>query len=156
MVPTYFTTHFITMQPKFLFTLVAGVSFVLFSCKKDEKSKSDLLVDGGCWKHTKSEFFDSSSSTWENSPIDSCDLDDCLTLNVGGTITLDEGAFKCDPTDPQTSSGTWSLSTDETTLTLVDNAFPIPVASKIIELSADKMILETEFLGEKSRDTFQN
>lgn len=129
---------------------------VLFSCKKDEKSKSDLLIDGGCWKHTKSEAYNTDNSTWENVIIDACDNDDCLTFNSGGTLTFDEGAIKCDPTDPQTSSGSWTLSSDETTLTLVDNAFPIQLPSKIIELTADKMVIEIEFLGEKSRDTFQN
>jgi hypothetical protein len=45
-----------------------------------------------------------------------CVKDDFMTFNENGTVVDDEGATKCEPTDPQTESGTWEFLTDETQL----------------------------------------
>jgi hypothetical protein len=50
--------------------------------------------------------------------FEDCEIDDCTKYNIDGTGIYDEGPTKCDSTYPQTSSISWSFtSNDETTLT---------------------------------------
>lgn len=49
---------------------------------------------------------------------DNCSKDDLITWNTDGTITNDQGADNCEPSDPQTTTGgSWTLSTDNKILT---------------------------------------
>lgn len=48
--------------------------------------------------------------------IDSCELDNIRRFSTNNTYTEDEGATKCDPADPQTTSGIWSWAASETQL----------------------------------------
>lgn len=57
------------------------------------------------------------------STLDACEKDDLLKFNSDGTVTADEGALKCDPNDPQSvNDGSWSLSSDNKTLTMTPSA----------------------------------
>lgn len=52
-----------------------------------------------------------------------CDRDDLVRFKEDGSIENDEGATKCDPSDPQTyPGGIWTLSSDGKTLTIVDDS----------------------------------
>ena len=48
-----------------------------------------------------------------------CRADDELIFMSNGQGTADEGASKCDPTDPQTTDFFWSWGAGETTLTII-------------------------------------
>jgi len=51
-----------------------------------------------------------------------CDEDDLIRFKADGSIENDEGPTKCDPEDPQTyPGGSWNLSTDEKTLTIIED-----------------------------------
>lgn len=106
--------------------LTLALVVTLSSCKKDdeEKTATDYLT-GGNWTTTGmiinpgidiggvviTDVFDVL--------IEDCSKDDFVSFNGDGTITEDEGATKCDPDDPQTiTDGTWTLSSDGTTLTV--------------------------------------
>ncbi len=52
--------------------------------------------------------------------IPSCAQDDLMNFNSNGTYTDDEAASKCDPADPQTTTGTWVWNTNETVLTITE------------------------------------
>lgn len=116
------------------------------SCKKDEDSSKDLLT-AHSWKIV--------SSTANGTPLDldECDLDDFVTFHDDGELHFDEGATKCDETDPQETMGTWSISdkTDPETLTLnyEDDGTPVVEEYDITELTNDKMVLtiEVPFFG---------
>src|SRR3954471_11837852 len=54
--------------------------------------------------------------------MENCSKDDLVNFNTNGTYTFDEGATKCDPTDPQTTSGTWLWNTNETILTIKEGS----------------------------------
>jgi hypothetical protein len=57
--------------------------------------------------------------------VGACSLDDYLKFNTNKTVVHDEGATKCDPTDPQTDNGTWSMpSADKLTITLPNSSLP--------------------------------
>jgi len=47
-----------------------------------------------------------------------CSKDDLTKFNTNLTVLYDEGATKCDPSDPQTTNGIWSFNTDETIITV--------------------------------------
>ena len=53
--------------------------------------------------------------------MDACAKDDIQNFKANGTFTVDEGASKCDPADPQTRTGTWVLSTDQKTITTTES-----------------------------------
>lgn len=77
------------------------------------------LLAGGRWR--LSAF---TSTPWSGTPYDEyaalpgCTRDDFLVLNQDGYGTLDEGATKCQPTTPQTTSITWQLREDDAELWL--------------------------------------
>ncbi|MBK8568278.1 MAG: hypothetical protein IPN76_34475 [Saprospiraceae bacterium] len=45
--------------------------------------------------------------------LPACIKDDNTVFKTSGTVNFDEGGSKCNPNDPQTTAGTWALSTDE-------------------------------------------
>lgn len=52
--------------------------------------------------------------------LPSCAKDDIIRFQQNGTVTIDEGPEKCDPNDPQTSTGSWSLTQNNTTLVITE------------------------------------
>ncbi len=133
-------------------TLMLAACALMFvaSCKKDD-SPEDLLAGTGCWKTVKSEYRDAGTTTWTNEPVEPCLADDCTSFK-SGAISFDEGATKCDPTDPQSSTGTYTLSEDGKTLTITQDGFTFPFT--VEELSSKKLVLTVSFLGE-TRTTFE-
>ena len=124
---------------RFLALGALALSLSLGACKKDNDSKSvrDILIEGQ-WDLTAATIdppFDVGGGiTISNLLIDedACDADDLTIFNADGTATGDEGATKCDPSDPQQySNGTWTLNADETVLTISDagEVFVFTVAS---------------------------
>lgn len=139
----------INAKAALLLLLAATMSFT--ACKKDEKTKTELLTSTTCWSPSKSETLDPSTGNWVEDAIDNCSKDDCTTFKSDGTLTFDEGATKCDPTDPQTSSGNWSLSADEKSLILTEAG--ITFSFTIVELNEDRIVLETNVFGFQIRST---
>ena len=136
--------------------LFSVMALVTTACKKDdEKSASDRLTGTSCWQQVKSETQDPTTGTWTDDGVDACDRDDCTNFNSDGTLTFDEGATKCDPADPQTTTGSWVLSNDGNTLTITDNTTMLTIASTVVELTDNRMVLEIEILGFKNRTTFE-
>lgn len=113
--------------------LVAGMAFSGCSDKKDdpapttpapEPTKTELLT-GKNWKLTA--MTSDPAINWGTggamvtdlyAQMSACDKDDISVFNVNNTYTDDEGATKCDPADPQTTSGTWVFNTTQTIITL--------------------------------------
>jgi hypothetical protein len=137
------------------FASVVALSLSLMSCsKKDDPKPSNTtttpttstdtktLLTTGSWIEVKS------TIKKKNSDVDSvsttpepCDADDLITYKSDGTYVSDAGATKCDPTDPQTESGGYTLSADGKTIT--DNEFPIP--QTILEISSTKLVIKFSF-----------
>lgn len=57
-------------------------------------------------------------STDYYSLLSSCFTDNIYRFAQNGSVNIDEGAEKCDPNDPQTLDGTWTLTQNNTVLTL--------------------------------------
>jgi len=142
-----------------LFVLLAVIVGTT-ACKKDEDSASGeaALTAASCWKLSKAEGQAPGTTTWidvTSATFDACFLDNCYKFNSDKTIDINEGATKCDPTDPQEyDGGTWSLSADGKTLTLDENG-DITVGT-VVELSSNKLVLEATDSGVKVRLTWSN
>jgi hypothetical protein len=91
----------------------------LFSCKKDSTTsatKTDLITKSA-WKYQDAGADMDKNGTIDlsiSSQLQDCEKDNTLTLRADGTGTLDEGATKCDPSDPQSSNVNWNFSNNET------------------------------------------
>ena len=70
-------------------------------------------------------------------------MDDYLKFNADKTLVHDAGATKCDPTDPQTENGTWSMPSDALLMMTIPNSGFPQSTFKIKELSATTMSLYT-------------
>jgi hypothetical protein len=140
-----------TINAKAALFLLFAAAISFSACKKDEKSKTEILTSTTCWSPTKQETLDPTTGNWVEDAIENCTKDDCTTFKSDGTLTFDEGATKCDPTDPQTSSGSWSLSADEKSLILTESGTSFSFT--IVEINEDKLVLETNIFGFQIRST---
>jgi hypothetical protein len=104
--------------------LVAIAAFAFASCKEstdDEtpasKTKTELITSGS-W--VTSDVLINGASIWVLA--EACSKDDFMTFKTNGTVITDEGATKCDPADPQTTTANWSFSSDEKKVTIDGDA----------------------------------
>ncbi len=120
---------------KFVTVLFVSMSLVS-SCKKDDttpsKTPSELLKDG-TWKLTN-------ITLAGVSYIETCEKDD--TFVFGETkATRNEGATKCNPSDPQSEELAYTLSADGKKLTLDGEE------ATVKELTASKLVFDATFGG---------
>ena len=110
--------------------LVSASCLVIVSCGKDDDdepsggsggSKTDMLTHGS-WQYTNVQaappwdiYFN-----WDSLPA--CEKDDFVNFSTNGNGTFDEGATKCDPTDPQTSTFKWAWMNSETELQIIEGS----------------------------------
>ena len=115
---------------KYLFIFVIALTITVTSCKKDEatKSKKELLTSNQ-WK------FLSSKTEGAADMISNCEKDDFMIFASNGTYTWNPGTVKCNSHDT-IITGTWTLSTDEKTLTLDGS----DLVWTIVELTDNKLV----------------
>lgn len=108
------------MLPLALFAFVA----ILFSCKKDDPTKTELLT-GKNWKLTAATIdpgllvVGASGAHLTNDYTEAlaeCQKDNFVTFYTDLKLILDESTIKCNTTGPQTFSGSWSWLAGETQL----------------------------------------
>jgi Lipocalin-like domain len=104
--------------------LLGLLAINLLSCKDDDaKPDKTKVLTGGNWKLTaltSDPAFDWFGTQVTNiyAQLPACVKDDLTVFKSSGTVNFDEGPSKCDPNDPQTTSGTWAFNTDETILSV--------------------------------------
>jgi len=104
----------------------------LSSCHKDNPQPSKMdLISAKTWKLTGATI----SGTDVFSSFDNCVKDNLITFAKNGTYTEDEGATKCNQSDPQTTVAQWSFQKSETE---IDVSYPDNTVEKltIVSLSA--------------------
>lgn len=102
-----------------------GTLAALGACKKDSDttpastaSRTDLLT-AKAWQISNVALTVNGISLPSSQFITACQLDNSFKFNTDKTLVVDEGATKCNATDPQTTSGTWAFSnTDQTKITI--------------------------------------
>lgn len=126
-----------------LCSLLLALVFVGTSCKKDEEKTSKDYLVAHSWKLISVKISGVSTT------LDECDKDDIATFHKDKTLHFDEGATKCDPTDPQETTGKWSISASTTpeTLTLTYDDGSQKEEYKITEIGDLKMVLTIDASG---------
>jgi hypothetical protein len=146
------------MSVRYALLPVLSISLLLAACGEDKNpagpaagdTKSRLIA--AKWKqtaHTVSPAVDLDGDgvmvTDLQAAMGPCIADDVTAFKADGTWTLDEGAVKCDPSDPQTESGTWTLSADQKTFTMTnpdpDLAFTLTLT--VVEATATTLKFST-------------
>lgn len=89
------------------------VATVFTACKKDDPAPTPAQLIVGKWKVVT--FTVTSGSVTVAAPA--CEMDNITEFTAGGSI-IDTENTKCDPSDPATSTQTYSLSTDGKILTV--------------------------------------
>jgi hypothetical protein len=90
----------------------------LTACKKknDAKSKTELLTSSA-WLVSKSEEKLNNNPYVDDFPNwASCEKDNKIIFATNNVVTFDEGATKCDVSDPQTETGSWAFTENDTKL----------------------------------------
>ena len=96
-------------------------------CKKgDSKSRTELLAQAS-WKYADAGL-DANRDGTIDSPVppgflQDCDLDNTITFNTNGTGVVDEGASKCDPSNPQSEPFSWTFKNNEQVITFSNISF---------------------------------
>ena len=126
----------------------------LNACKKDDAkpaSKADLLTSG-TWRLTAAVTDmdgDGTFETDEYAALGTCFTDNIWTFNSNNSIAVDEGATKCDPSDPQVQTGSWQLTNNQTNLSFEGETYVIQ------QLDANTLILSQSFgTSSSSKVTF--
>jgi hypothetical protein len=68
-----------------------------------------------------------------------CIHDDIHTFKADSKWSVDEGASKCDPEDPQIEQGSWSMNATQTELTLQSELDQSPTVFKIASASSSQL-----------------
>ena len=151
---------------KLLFMIAISLTVVFSACKKDKeddaKTKTELLTASN-WKMTASTVnpempvYDDDgniigTSGDEFAQMEPCFKDDFTKFNTDFTVNFDEGPTKCDDSDPQTVSGTWTFKSNETMLTVTQDGFTQDV--NILELTSTTLKLQYSDSWESETYTF--
>ncbi len=107
------------MQKQFLFlpSLLLFIVIGFSNCKKSSdpvvtpKTKTELIT-ASSWKFDNARVGGSDVSAF----IQACQKDNILLFVAAGTGTVDEGALKCNSSDPQTNPFAWNFASSETVL----------------------------------------
>lgn len=119
--------------------LLLGIAATLGACKKSDDSPSTSrteLLTAKSWR------LSTVSATVGGFPVPSslflqdCTKDDFYKFNTDKTLVQDAGTVKCNTSDPQTLTGTWSLNGDQSKLTIAVPNSPLNGEADIRELSA--------------------
>ncbi len=102
-----------------------AILFVALSCTKKsdpELSNTDKLC-GKAWKIVTATITPALNGTTDYlAGFDACQKDNLITYNTNNTWVSEEGATKCDPSDPQqVVKGTWSWNSNETAIISKDD-----------------------------------
>lgn len=123
-----------------LLSIANSICLTIQSCKKNDKPPNPLV---GAWKMTA--YIHDGMDVY-GTQILPCYIDNIITFQTDLKIIGDEGATKCDSSDPQTITGTYSLNTDNTQLTIVYNGSS--GVNQITTLNSTTLILEQASNGD--------
>lgn len=130
------------MQKKLLLAILI-LPFIFSGCKKDsDPSKTELLTNRN-WVLTALTVDPSiplaSGGTTTNlyNQLKSCAKDNITIFKADKSITFDEGGTKCEVSDPQTQSGTWTFNTTETVISYTANG--VTRSETIKSLTSNKL-----------------
>ena len=95
----------------FVLLMLVGIELVIPSCKKSDPAPPDpaKILEGNSWRGTA---LTVTPALYGETDLyafyEPCEKDDFLKFNASNILIHDNGATKCDASDPQTTPGTWS------------------------------------------------
>lgn len=130
-------------------TTFVALTCLLSACKKDDSGNDNNTRKGnltsGSWRITSSSAVVEYPAPIGTRTVDvlgafpACTRDNLFIFNSDNTSTTDEGATKCNTSDPQQkTSGTWALLNSDTQLQVSDPSSPGAISSitaDILELN---------------------
>jgi hypothetical protein len=148
----FYKDNSLSMKKAFL-VLTAG-TFLFTACKKDDNSPARETLVTGKWtvdSFTAGAYFGNQPLFEQNylENVEACERDNMIDFVADHTLFNDEGATKCDPSDPQREqAGTWQLTNGENEITLTTgNYLGIPAGSNTLvidELTSSRMRLRKD------------
>jgi hypothetical protein len=121
--------------------LLAAVLLGLSSCKKADPPTNTELISKA-WKYASFKATASGIVVDVMQQLQACKKDDIIRFKSDKSLTQEEGATKCLPTDPQViSTGTWAFSADEKSLTYGGRT------ATIVELTANSLRIQYQEAG---------
>lgn len=109
--------------------ICAAIVLVASCSKKTEtkKTNTDYLTQS-VWKYDTAALDLNMDGTMDFAlppgVLEDCYKDNTITFQAGGTGTVDDGATKCNPGDPQTTAFSWTFQSNETVLNFPNQIFP--------------------------------
>jgi hypothetical protein len=107
-----------------LVTIALAFVFVT-GCGKDDtpvvKTKTQLITQS-TWKF-KNATANGTDISNQSPPFDPCKKDNIITFSTSGSGNINEGATKCNSTDPDNVSFTWNFASSETILHISTTLF---------------------------------
>ncbi len=89
---------------------LAAIILIVPSCKKSDPAPLDVAstLQGKTWKLTAVTINPADNGVTDlYSTMETCGKDNTYHFNAGNVFIIDEEATKCDPSYPQTITGTW-------------------------------------------------
>lgn len=134
---------------KYLFAFLL-IGIVVFGCQKDDKNNNNSnqanmqLITSATWKYDTAMIDADKNGTPDQALppgyIDNCEKDNTITFKSDSTGILNEGATKCNSTDPQTTTFTWYFKDNGATLYSPDPIFGgLSGDAKVGELTSTKL-----------------
>lgn len=132
-----------------IIALVFSLS-ILVGCEKDESSSSTKtkteLITSKPWKYNDAKIDTDNNGTGDVALpagfVEACQIDNTITFSTGGAGTIDEGATKCDVTDPQSIPFTWMFTSNETIITFSSAVFAgIGGDFKLVSLTETELVI---------------
>jgi len=125
-----------------IYTLLALLLFAFVGCKKDSASPSSnssktSIITSKSWRVTNLKVSLGSVVLLDQlQGMPACELDNVIKFATAGTYSVEEGATKCDPSDPNiVDNGTWKLESNETKFNLDGEQLDVvEISSNIIKL----------------------
>jgi len=137
-------------------TVIAiSILVICVACKKDNKENRMNLITSGNWKmiaYTVNPGYDYDGDGDIDTDIfivtDECERDNLYLFKTTGALEINEGATKCDVTDPQVYAADWEFSNNERDILIAGGEFHID------ELSSTRLKISQNDNGDKSLITF--
>lgn len=129
--------------------LLLGIALLSNNCKKSSSGNSNTtLLTTSAWIYDTGGI-DADNNGTIDSPfpagfIQACEVDNLISFKSDGSGVIDEGATKCNTTDPQDRSFVWSFKNNNT-LNIPDSIYGVPGGDlKINTLTSTKLELEKQ------------
>lgn len=124
------------MMKQLTAVILATLILFLSACKKDDSVPTNTDLISRAWKYTALTAVSGAITVDVLQQMEACEKDNLLRFKSDKTFTDEEGATKCNATDPQIiNSGKWAFNANETKLVLDGDSV------QIVSLSATKLHL---------------